>query len=164
MIWIGRALGKLAKMDRLEQNDAIPLRSSIHDAIKLYGEPLEIETNESFPDSTEYTFRVSSFHECVIWEWNGLVHCIIYFPEFSYPDPDLKFMFETYGENRDWQTVNQGYLYYRDDKPVSYTHLRAHETKANLVCRLLLEKKLESRRGLEDCFPCSLTLRSITGP
>ena len=23
----------------------------------------------------------------------------------------------------------------------SYTHLRAHETKANLVCRLLLEKK-----------------------
>ena len=26
-------------------------------------------------------------------------------------------------------------------EPVSYTHLRAHETKANLVCRLLLEKK-----------------------
>eukprot|EP01071_Lankesteria_metandrocarpae_P012703 Lankesteria_metandrocarpae@DN6184_c0_g1_i1.p2 len=26
---------------------------------------------------------------------------------------------------------------------VSYTHLRAHETKANLVCRLLLEKKNE---------------------
>ena len=23
----------------------------------------------------------------------------------------------------------------------SYTHIRAHETKANLVCRLLLEKK-----------------------
>src|SRR5660397_59819 len=27
------------------------------------------------------------------------------------------------------------------NEPVSYTHLRAHETKANLVCRLLLEKK-----------------------
>ena len=26
--------------------------------------------------------------------------------------------------------------------PVSYTHLRAHETLMNLVCRLLLEKKL----------------------
>ena len=26
-------------------------------------------------------------------------------------------------------------------EPVSYTHLRAHETLANLVCRLLLEKK-----------------------
>eukprot|EP00657_Telonema_sp_P-1_P009033 TRINITY_DN320_c0_g1_i8.p1 TRINITY_DN320_c0_g1~~TRINITY_DN320_c0_g1_i8.p1 ORF type:complete len:127 (-),score=21.86 TRINITY_DN320_c0_g1_i8:49-429(-) len=29
-----------------------------------------------------------------------------------------------------------GYLY-----PVSYTHLRAHETVLDLVCRLLLEKK-----------------------
>ena len=28
---------------------------------------------------------------------------------------------------------------------VSYTHLRAHETKANLVCRLLLEKKKKKR-------------------
>ena len=26
---------------------------------------------------------------------------------------------------------------------VSYTHLRAHETRSNLVCRLLLEKKKE---------------------
>ena len=26
-------------------------------------------------------------------------------------------------------------------KSVSYTHLRAHETEADLVCRLLLEKK-----------------------
>src|SRR5660397_154951 len=29
--------------------------------------------------------------------------------------------------------------------PVSYTHLRAHETKANLVCRLLLEKKKNNK-------------------
>ena len=27
------------------------------------------------------------------------------------------------------------------DTPVSYTHLRAHETRHDLVCRLLLEKK-----------------------
>ena len=27
------------------------------------------------------------------------------------------------------------------NEPVSYTHLRAHETGRNLVCRLLLEKK-----------------------
>jgi len=31
--------------------------------------------------------------------------------------------------------------------PVSYTHLRAHETKANLVCRLLLEKKNQLQRS-----------------
>ena len=30
--------------------------------------------------------------------------------------------------------------------PVSYTHLRAHETSLHLVCRLLLEKK-KSRNG-----------------
>ena len=118
LTWIGRVGGKFAKMDRLDQNDALPLRSTIQDAIKLYGEPLEIETNKSFPDSTEYTFSVSPFHECVIWEWNGLVHCIVYFPEYSYPDLDLKFMFETYGENLEWETVNQGLLYYRDDKLV----------------------------------------------
>src|SRR5660397_273425 len=29
---------------------------------------------------------------------------------------------------------------------VSYTHLRAHETKANLVCRLLLEKKKKTKQ------------------
>ena len=30
--------------------------------------------------------------------------------------------------------------------PVSYTHLRAHETGRNLVCRLLLEKKKIKKR------------------
>src|SRR5674476_951530 len=30
------------------------------------------------------------------------------------------------------------------NNPVSYTHLRAHETGRNLVCRLLLEKKKNS--------------------
>ena len=34
---------------------------------------------------------------------------------------------------------NQGRLH--DLQPVSYTHLRAHETVLDLVCRLLLEKK-----------------------
>src|SRR5660398_137575 len=32
-----------------------------------------------------------------------------------------------------------------DANTVSYTHLRAHETKANLVCRLLLEKKKNTK-------------------
>ena len=30
-------------------------------------------------------------------------------------------------------------------EPVSYTHLRAHETALDLVCRLLLEKKKNYR-------------------
>ena len=34
-----------------------------------------------------------------------------------------------------------------DLKPVSYTHLRAHETGRNLVCRLLLEKKKKKQKA-----------------
>ena len=44
--------------------------------------------------------------------------------------------------------------------PVSYTHLRAHETVLDLVCRLLLEKKIENllivsavmAKSLVSCF------------
>src|SRR5450756_2653188 len=32
--------------------------------------------------------------------------------------------------------------------PVSYTHLRAHETRHDLVCRLLLEKKKKKKQNL----------------
>ena len=31
--------------------------------------------------------------------------------------------------------------------PVSYTHLRAHETVLDLVCRLLLEKKKQKKQS-----------------
>ncbi len=31
------------------------------------------------------------------------------------------------------------------EEPVSYTHLRAHETREDLVCRLLLEKKKKKK-------------------
>src|SRR5680860_674543 len=33
-------------------------------------------------------------------------------------------------------------------KPVSYTHLRAHETDSYLVCRLLLEKKKKKQKNI----------------
>ncbi|HAN63520.1 MAG TPA: hypothetical protein DCQ79_06595, partial [Rhizobiales bacterium] len=38
-----------------------------------------------------------------------------------------------------WPSIEQALGNSRFLIPVSYTHLRAHETKANLVCRLLLE-------------------------
>src|SRR5674476_1553638 len=34
-------------------------------------------------------------------------------------------------------------------EPVSYTHLRAHETGRNLVCRLLLEKKKKKKNTIK---------------
>ena len=37
-----------------------------------------------------------------------------------------------------------GPVFYHTLESVSYTHLRAHETGRNLVCRLLLEKKREN--------------------
>ena len=40
--------------------------------------------------------------------------------------------------NEDFTNINHHFIGYG---PVSYTHLRAHETVLDLVCRLLLEKK-----------------------
>ena len=37
--------------------------------------------------------------------------------------------------------------------PVSYTHLRAHETVLDLVCRLLLEKKKTIRHNTNRMSP-----------
>eukprot|EP00658_Telonema_sp_P-2_P020345 TRINITY_DN18049_c0_g1_i2.p1 TRINITY_DN18049_c0_g1~~TRINITY_DN18049_c0_g1_i2.p1 ORF type:complete len:108 (-),score=17.34 TRINITY_DN18049_c0_g1_i2:47-370(-) len=34
--------------------------------------------------------------------------------------------------------------------PVSYTHLRAHETPEHLVCRLLLEKKKKKKKKIQQ--------------
>ena len=52
--------------------------------------------------------------------------------------------------------------------PVSYTHLRAHATKAKLVCRLLLEKKKTKKtRSLIQYAHCvarithRITIRAI---
>src|SRR5665648_1226992 len=36
-----------------------------------------------------------------------------------------------------------------DPESVSYTHLRAHETRHDLVCRLLLEKKKNKKKKLK---------------
>src|SRR5665811_2057793 len=56
------------------------------------------------------------------------------FEEFLSITPQLVFVSATPGEYE--RTRSQ-----RIVEPVSYTHLRAHETVLDLVCRLLLEKK-----------------------
>ena len=38
------------------------------------------------------------------------------------------------------------------ENPVSYTHLRAHETVLDLVCRLLLEKKKNKTQSIDDSY------------
>src|SRR5678815_6140797 len=37
-------------------------------------------------------------------------------------------------------------------EPVSYTHLRAHETPEHLVCRLLLEKKKKTKKPTNSTY------------
>ena len=41
----------------------------------------------------------------------------------------------------EYETAKRHYAHVDCPGPVSYTHLRAHETVLDLVCRLLLEKK-----------------------
>ena len=116
--WLGRTVGKLGRLDRLGNNDLIPLRSTIDDAISLYGQAFSIETCDDFPESTIHGFEVSPFHDCKVWEWNNRVHAIVYYPETGYPDQDLSAMSSTYAEGHDWNAVNEGYLYIRNDGAV----------------------------------------------
>ena len=46
----------------------------------------------------------------------------------------------------------RGHVLERHAVAVSYTHLRAHETVLDLVCRLLLEKKKKTVDKVVDCI------------
>src|SRR5450756_3004553 len=50
--------------------------------------------------------------------------------------------FPRYCPCRDWSPSGRS-----SRTPVSYTHLRAHETRHDLVCRLLLEKKKKKKNN-----------------
>src|SRR5665809_113183 len=57
------------------------------------------------------------------------------------PQPDRSNLLSHQAGSSTWRTMTvicANGLSIRAARPVSYTHLRAHETKANLVCRLLL--------------------------
>ena len=51
---------------------------------------------------------------------------------------------------------------YARSVPVSYTHLRAHETGRNLVCRLLLEKKKNLKKNTKKKTNSSPQNRYLT--
>ena len=50
----------------------------------------------------------------------------------------IKYLFSTTTKNLRSKTLSRSIII----SPVSYTHLRAHETVLDIVCRLLLEKKI----------------------
>ena len=49
-------------------------------------------------------------------------------------------------------------IHNEDKTPVSYTHLRAHETVLDLVCRLLLEKKQITELYTATCFHITIQI------
>ena len=49
-------------------------------------------------------------------------------------------------QNREQPYFKDRALFYLSRATVSYTHLRAHETRHDLVCRLLLEKKKKKKK------------------
>ena len=72
---------------------------------------------------------------------------------------NLKRKDELYYEKYEWnESSDLPYLW-----PVSYTHLRAHETPEHLVCRLLLEKK-KKKKEKKDGFSIRLRMNRTTNP
>ena len=59
----------------------------------------------------------------------------------SLPEGDAVTEWDKRGEHHEVFRNTIRYIRGEDPEPVSYTHLRAHETVLDLVCRLLLEKK-----------------------
>ena len=63
-------------------------------------------------------------------------------PEMTFSRHDIVvFGFPVYGGRILHEALERLKSFRGDHTSVSYTHLRAHETGRNLVCRLLLEKK-----------------------
>mgnify|MGYP002682488890 CR=1 FL=1 len=62
------------------------------------------------------------------------------FTAFGGPAAHTAIFYDQVVRRRKW-VDDQRFLDLLGATPVSYTHLRAHETPEHLVCRLLLEKK-----------------------
>ena len=76
-----------------------------------------------------------------------LLSILVFNPGFCHEGPTLKLGLLKYNGGGDWYSnptslMNLALFCNKNlNTPVSYTHLRAHETVLDLVCRLLLEKK-----------------------
>eukprot|EP00657_Telonema_sp_P-1_P008270 TRINITY_DN2911_c0_g1_i1.p1 TRINITY_DN2911_c0_g1~~TRINITY_DN2911_c0_g1_i1.p1 ORF type:complete len:239 (+),score=33.22 TRINITY_DN2911_c0_g1_i1:211-927(+) len=57
-------------------------------------------------------------------------------------------------------TIEQGLKLHMGHGPVSYTHLRAHETVLDLVCRLLLEKKKKLNKSMLRTIQITIIIKN----
>lgn len=101
---------------RLENIDMLPLGSSLQDAIAIYGESSESKPSEDAPQITEHTFLAGSYHELVALEYEEIIQSITYWSEKSSPTRDLKWMLESYKGDSQWEVMEEGYWFQRQDK------------------------------------------------
>ena len=84
----------------------------------------------------QFFYRKSEL--CDAQDWDAYLQLFAVDSEFHLPQWDSEHVY-TRDPKREMSLI-----YYANRsglEPVSYTHLRAHETPEHLVCRLLLEKK-----------------------
>lgn len=113
--WFGcRFLG----WGRLQNVQTIKLDAPIETVINTYGPPIESEPTEDYPGAITHTFHAGNFHKAVVNEVEGKARLITYWSNHASPIPDLKFMFDTYGEGIGWREVERGYWYWRQDDKV----------------------------------------------
>src|SRR5665648_680254 len=77
---------------------------------------------------------------CSQARWREYVDALLYITRTGIPWRALPHDF-TAG----WSAAHEHLTKWTRTGPVSYTHLRAHETRHDLVCRLLLEKKKKTK-------------------
>src|SRR5665811_2440680 len=94
---------------------------------------------DRFPPFTAWTTRVSNPVRSPCFRFSASV--VAQRPAFAIGVPPDICAFHRY-------TRNSSLPYHTLVCPVSYTHLRAHETVLDLVCRLLLEKKKKASSTL----------------
>lgn len=100
---------------RLESLPTLALGSKVAEAVKLYGEPLTSEPSEDSPEITQHSFAAGNYHEVVASEWKGLIQSITYWSAKSDPARDLHFMLNSYRGASEWNVMEEGYWYQRQD-------------------------------------------------
>ena len=103
---------------RLDTMKLLPLGSSLADAVKLYGTPLEEESLEEASEIIQYTFSLGLYHEAVVLEWKQKIQSITYWSVKSDPARDLRYMLEQYQCGSRWCVMEEGYWYHREDDKV----------------------------------------------
>ena len=119
-----------AKKTQYDDNVYLIGKSGIVQTFVVSGTDTDWDENEHIYDDWERTTSYSSVD--AIWR-------------LSYKGDRLYYIKKPQTQTPKYDIYNATTGKYFEYDPVSYTHLRAHETDSYLVCRLLLEKKKKKK-------------------